>query len=87
MVNVNQFCQFIEYAKAFDTVQLYILFKIVRERDLIDKDSRLEQDLSFKETAAIRLENDLSCNVYVPMKLVFVKTTSFLWISSNCSLN
>ena len=62
-VNVNLYCCFIDYTKAFDRVQHNILFEILSERDLSDKDLRLEQDLYFNQHAVIKLDNDLSGEV------------------------
>ena len=62
-VNVNLYCCFIDYTKAFDRVQHNILFEILNERDLSDKDLRLEQDLYFNQHAVIKLDNNLSGEV------------------------
>ena len=62
-VNVNLYCCFIDYIKAFDRVKHNILFEILSERDLNDKDLRLEQDLYFNQHAVIKLDNDLSGEV------------------------
>ena len=62
-VNVNLYCCFIDYTKAFDRVQHNILFEILSERDLSDKGLRLEQDLYFNQHVVIKLDNDLSGEV------------------------
>ena len=66
-IQVNQTlrCCFIDYTKAFDRVQHNILFEILNDLDLADKDLRLLQDIYFNQTANIRFNNATSESVCV----------------------
>ena len=62
-VQKKVFCCFIDYTKAFDRVQHNILFEILSDLDVNDKDIRLMHNLYFGQKANIRVCNTKSENV------------------------
>ena len=62
-VQKKVFCCFIDYTKAFDRVQNNILFEILSDLDVNDKDIRLMHNLFFGQKANIRVCNTKSENV------------------------
>ena len=62
-VQKKVFCCFIDYTKAFDRVQHNILFEILSDLDVNDKDIRLLHNLYFGQKANIRACNTKSENV------------------------
>ena len=54
------FLCFIDYAKAFDKVKHEELFKMLTELDIDGKDLRILRNLYWEQTAAVRIDNELS---------------------------
>lgn len=59
-VNVDVYACFIDYQKAFDTVQHDKLIDILREVGLDECDIRIIANLYWDQTAAIKIDNELS---------------------------
>ena len=56
----NLYCCIIDFTKAFDRVQHNILFELLSDLEVQDKDLRLVQNLYFKQKDNIRLKDQLS---------------------------
>ena len=54
------FCCFIDYSKAFNKVQHHKLFKIFSSLDIEHKTVRWIMNLYWKQTVAVKVENNLS---------------------------
>jgi len=59
-VQKNIFLCFIDYSKAFDKVKHEELFKMLTELDIDGKDLRILRNLYWEQTAAVRIDKELS---------------------------
>ena len=55
-VNRDVYCCFVDYTKAFDRVQHNILFELLSDLDITDKDLRIIQNMYFNQQAVVRLD-------------------------------
>ena len=59
-VNKNLYLCFIDYTKALDTVKHEEIINILENLDMDGKDLRIIKNLYWKQTAAIRMDNEVS---------------------------
>ena len=57
-VNKNLYCCFIDFTKAFDRVQHNILFELLSDLEVQDRDLRLVKNLYFKQKANLRIKTN-----------------------------
>ena len=62
-VNQDLYCCFIDYTKAFDRVQHYILMEILCDLDMSEKVLHLVQNMYFNQSASIRHNEKISGQV------------------------